>query len=143
VIFGFEESSRPVFVNVRVGSTLPMLRTAAGQIFAAFLPDNQTRDLIRSERESAGAAAATLPSESAWTRQLDSVRKRGLASVTGDLFPGINAVAAPVFNDKGRLAAVIGALGRSEDIDVRFDGAVANAVRGTAAEISRRIGYLE
>jgi DNA-binding IclR family transcriptional regulator len=142
IIYGFEESARPVFVNVRVGSSVPMLRSAVGQIFAAFLPPNQTRDLIQAERERLKAAGSPFLSESAWARQLDEVRKIGLAAVTGDLLPGIDAVAAPIFNDKGRLAAVIGALGRSEDIDVSFDGTVAAAVRNTAGEISRRIGFL-
>jgi DNA-binding IclR family transcriptional regulator len=56
VVHAFEESSRPVFMNVRVGSTVPMLRTAAGKLFAAHLPAKQTRDLIEAERRAMTAA---------------------------------------------------------------------------------------
>jgi DNA-binding IclR family transcriptional regulator len=142
VVHAFEESSRPVFMNVRVGSTVPMLRTAAGRLFAAYLPAKQTRDIVEAERRALTAAGLEPPSESAWARQLDEVRRTGLASVAGDLLPGVNAIAAPVFDHKGRIAAIIGALGRAEDMDVGFDGAAAAAVKRTAAEISRRIGYL-
>src|SRR5262249_16547913 len=55
VVFRLEESARPVFMNIRVGSVLPLLRTATGRVFAAFLSDEHTRDLIEAER------AALLP----------------------------------------------------------------------------------
>src|SRR6516164_6941535 len=50
VVFRLEESARPVFMNIRVGSVLPLLRTATGRVFAAFLSEEHTRDLIEAER---------------------------------------------------------------------------------------------
>ena len=35
---GLEESAHPVTLNIRVGSVLPFLSTAAGQVFAAYMP---------------------------------------------------------------------------------------------------------
>jgi DNA-binding IclR family transcriptional regulator len=72
---------------------------------------------------------------------LAETRRRRLAHVTGDLVPGVNAIAAPIFDEKGRIAAAIGALGRPEDLDVDFGGKVAAALARTAEEISRRLGY--
>jgi len=131
VVFDLEDSARPVTMNVRVGSILPLLTTATGRVFAAFLPGSQTRRLIAAERTPKRAVAMLL----ARTRAL------GLAHVSGDLVPGVNALAAPVFDHKSRIAAVIGALGRSEDLDVGFDGAVARALKSAADEISRRLGF--
>jgi DNA-binding IclR family transcriptional regulator len=142
VVHAFEESSRPVFMNVRVGSTVPMLLTAAGRLFAAYLPVKQTRDIVEAERRALVAAGREPPSESDWARQLEETRRAGLASVAGDLLPGVNAIAAPIFDHKGRIAAIIGALGRGEEMNVAFDGPAAVAVKRAAAEISRRIGYL-
>lgn len=142
IVYAFEESARPVSMNVRVGSAVSMLQTAAGQLFAAHLAPKLWRPIVTAERERLTAQKRPAPSESEWERQIERVRKTGLASVAGTLLPGINAIAAPVFNYKGRLAAVIGALGRSEEIDTAFEGDLAQAVRRTAAEISRRIGYL-
>jgi DNA-binding IclR family transcriptional regulator len=142
IVFGFEESSRPVFMNVRVGSILPMLTTAAGLLFAAHLPGSQTREIVEAERNKIAAGGSARPSESAWARRVEMVREVGLARSEGEFLPGVNAIAAPIFDHKGRIAAVIGALGRSEDIDVSTEGAVAAAVQRTAREASWRLGYL-
>src|SRR5215831_14182029 len=50
VIIRIEESSRPVFMNVRVGSTLPLLRSAVGRVFAAYHSAEEVRSLIAKER---------------------------------------------------------------------------------------------
>lgn len=140
VIVRLEEASKPVFMNIRVGSIVPVLTSAAGRIFAAYLPAGQTRPLIAAERKSAGAGREKYaPSEV--ESLLAAVRQRRLARVTGDLVPGVNAIAAPIFDHKGRAAAAIGALGRSQDLDAAWQGKVAQSVSRVAAEISKRLGY--
>jgi DNA-binding IclR family transcriptional regulator len=134
VVFRLEESRRPVYMNIRVGSVLPLLRTATGLIFTAFLPADRTHALLDAEGKPANDA--TLQAV------LAEVRSRRLARVTGDLVPGVNAVAAPVFDEKGQVAAVIGALGRTEELDADFDGPVAGALARAAERISRRLGHL-
>ena len=143
IVYGFEESSRPVFMNVRVGSILPMLTTAAGLLFAAYLPEDQTREIVEAERAKVAAGGTARPSATDWAMRVEQVRETGLARSVGEFLPGVNAVAAPIFDHKGRIAAVIGALGRSEEIDVDLDGAVAAAVRSTAREASWRLGHIE
>jgi DNA-binding IclR family transcriptional regulator len=136
VVFAFEESSRPVTMNIRVGSILPLLRTATGRVFAAFLPNDVTANLLGAEMKAEYQTAARVQ------KLLDATRKRKLASVEGVLVPGVNALAAPVFDHKGRIAAVIGVLGRTEELDVAYDGSAARALLRTADEISRRMGRL-
>ena len=43
------ESSQPVAMTMRVGSTAPLLSSATGRIFAAFLPERVTRDYFKTE----------------------------------------------------------------------------------------------
>ena len=60
-IVRWEESSHPVTLNVRVGSTMPLLTSATGRLFAAFLPAEQTDAMLRGEVQSLrkrGAAAS-------------------------------------------------------------------------------------
>jgi DNA-binding IclR family transcriptional regulator len=134
VVFTLEESERPVYVNVKVGSILPLTTTATGRAFAAFLPHDVTAPLVAEELQRSTRAPA------AFARVLENVRKTGIASVEGDLVPGVNAVAAPLFDQKDRIVGVIGALGRAEDLDVSEGGTVAQALLRTAFEISRRMG---
>jgi len=135
VVIDLEESSRPVYMNIRVGSILPLLPTATGLVFAACLPAGAAAPLLAAEREAAGIDPAALEA------RLAATRAAGLAAVRGDLVPGVAALAAPIFDHKGRIAAVVGLLGRTEELDVRFDGAAAARLRRAAAEISRRLGH--
>lgn len=137
VIYLLEESDRPLYMNVRVGSILPVTRSAAGHLFAAFLPATQSRDLIRAEkakerRKGAGPRMDKIVAD---------VRRRGAAAVSGDLVPGVAAVAAPVLDHKGRIVAAVAILGPVEDTDVAENSPVTRAVKSCAAEISRRLGY--
>ena len=71
---------------------------------------------------------------------LEETRQRGLARVEGDLIPGVNAIAAPLSDHKNRIAGVIGALGRAEELDVSYGASVALALLRAAARISRCMG---
>jgi DNA-binding IclR family transcriptional regulator len=136
VVFAFEESSRPVYMNIRVGSILPLLTTATGRVFAAFLAADITAPLLAAEMRAAHHSAAHVRT------LLEQTRQRQLAYVEGALVPGVNAIAAPLFDHKGRIAGVLGALGRTEELNVAYDGPVARALLSTATEISRRMGYI-
>lgn len=141
VVVDLEESARPVYMNIRVGSVLPLLGTATGRVFAAFLPTSETRSIIETERNSATGSLAALYEPPAVEMLLADTRRIGLAHVAGDLVSGVNALAAPLFDQKGRISAVLGALGRTEDLNVDFEGAVAQSLKRAAEEISRRLGY--
>ena len=133
-VIRFEESSHPVTINVRVGSLVPVLRSALGKALAAFPPQAGLEQLLEAER-------AELPAMDV-ADALAAVRRRGLARVEGDLLPGVAALAAPVRDHSGRAAAAIGAIGRAAEFDSRWDGPVAAAIRETAAEISDRLGFV-
>ncbi len=136
VIIALEESSRPVYMNIRVGSILPLLRTATGQVFVAFLPSEAVAGLLEIESR---RSPRPLSSQRIG-KIIKETRARGLARVEGALVPGVNAIAAPVFDHKEQIVGVIGALGRSEELDVDLEGPVARTLLRTASEISRRLG---
>lgn len=141
VVIDLEESSRPVYMNIRVGSVLPLLATATGRVFAAFLPAAETRGLIDTERKSATGALAPLYETPAVETLLAETRRSRLAQVAGDLVPGVSVIAAPLFDQKERIVGVLGVLGRTEDLDVDFDGSVAQALKSAAEAVSRRLGH--
>lgn len=134
IVFAFEESARPVFMNIRVGSVLPLLSTATGRLFASFLSREMTADLLSAEMKTSHRSHVQV------TKLLKETRQRGIDRVTGDLVPGVNALAAPLFDHKEQIVGVIGALGRSEELSVAYDGPTATALLRTAREISRRLG---
>jgi DNA-binding IclR family transcriptional regulator len=141
VIIRIEESSRPIFMNVRVGSTLPIMRTAVGRIFAAYLPKQDTAALIESERRSLNRMGKR-DSRLSTADIITTTQRHGIAVVEGDLVPGVTALAAPVFDHRARIVASIGLLGGPEDFTATATSKAATLLKKTAESISRRLGFV-
>jgi DNA-binding IclR family transcriptional regulator len=140
-VVALEDSARPVTLNVRVGSILPLATSAIGRVFAAFLPEALTRPVVAQERKAARPGAGAPPAGPALARILARVRRASCAAVQGTLIPGLNALAAPVFDQRGALTLVIGVVGRRETLSARSADPAAAALLETAAALSRRLGY--
>lgn len=138
-VVALEDSARPVTLNVRVGSILPLATSAVGRVFAAHLPERVTRPVLAAERRRSAASAR--PSPAAWRRILAAIKYAGVAAVEGTLIPGLNALAAPIFDRRGKLALVIGVVGRRETLPARTPGAAAMEIAAAAAALSRQLGY--
>lgn len=143
-IVRIEEPALPVTVNVRVGSVLPMLWSATGRAFFAFAPDAGYDHLLQQEWQEASAARrAQLGAEEvddALGRLRTGIRAAGCASVCDTNLPGISAVAAPLVDYTGHVAAVLCALGASGGFDPAPQGPIAQAVIAAAADASRQLG---
>ncbi len=140
VIIRIEDSSRPVFMNVRVGSTLPVLRSAVGRIFAAYLTKGEAGPLIAKEQRrgrSAGRGKAMPVDEI-----LAATRRHGVAAVEGDLVPGVTALAAPVFDHRARLVASIALLGSAEHLGADGRADTAALLKTFAPSTPRRLGFV-
>jgi DNA-binding IclR family transcriptional regulator len=137
-----EQSAELFTVSLQVGTRLPLLRSAVGRVFAAFLPAAIVKRQIRQELRSPETLRLTrLRTREDVRRLLDEVRRRGAAVARGELVPGLAAVSAPVFDFKGEIAAALALAGRPDLFDTRWDGPNAVAVKQTAAVISSRLGY--
>jgi DNA-binding IclR family transcriptional regulator len=135
------EASRPVTVNVRAGSIMPLISSATGQVFAAFgrpalVEPVLARELSDSARR--GAAVSRAEAEALFQR----VRTRGLGHVAGQMLAGVHALGAPVFDHQGQLALALTALGPNGGFDDAEEGPIASILREAARSLSARLGYL-
>lgn len=127
-----KEPPRRVTVVTRIGSVLPLLSSASGLVFAAYLPPEESKvDANRAAKQTAASLA----------KRLGEVRATGMAAVQSLFFPGIDAIAAPIFDAAGRIAAVVTVLGPTTSFDASTDGRIARQVKSTAAAVSARMGY--
>jgi DNA-binding IclR family transcriptional regulator len=133
-VIALEESARAVTLNVRVGSVLPIAASAIGRVFAAYLPENAWSRLAAAERGK-GASRRSL------ARVLAIIRSAGVARIEGTLIPGLNALAAPVFDHRGKLALVLGVVGRRETLAAGAKAPAIHALRRAATALSHQIGY--
>jgi DNA-binding IclR family transcriptional regulator len=95
-----------VRTSLSAGSTLPVLTSATGRIFLAYLPARQTAALAE------GEAAGTID-------HLDvaaKVRAAGITQVYGEHIPGLSAVAAPILDHHGEAVAVLTLVGATQGI---------------------------
>ncbi|WP_150294304.1 IclR family transcriptional regulator [Sphingobium estronivorans] len=129
------QSISAITVVTRLGSVLP-LRSATGLIFAAFLSSEQLQFAEDYEQFRMGALDRQPVGE-----LLSEIRERRMTNVNGLLVPGIDALAAPIFDVEGRCAAVLCTLGPATAFDARLDGDTAIALRACAERISFLLGH--
>jgi DNA-binding IclR family transcriptional regulator len=143
VIVRVEEADRLMTVSFRVGKSLPLLHSASGLLFAAYLPRATIEPLLRAElaADKGRTAGRTIRSLAEAEELLDEVRQRGLSRIAGDITSGINALGAPVFDHRGYPATVISAIGPAGSFDANWSGPIATALRQRTDELSHKLGY--
>lgn len=141
VIVRWERPRRPITVNVVTGTALDLLTSASGRVFAAWLPRETVAPIIERELKSLDLPPG-LSSRADVDALLAGIRRNGVASVSGyHLVPGVEAVAAPVFNFKNEITIAMLVVGVQGMFDMRLDGPVVAALRRAAADLSLRLGY--
>lgn len=118
-----------------VGQRIPLHATSDGKVLLAYIPGAKAATPLQRFTEQ------TITSEADLERVLGEVRQRGYAVAAEELEIGLTAIAAPVRNAEGEVAASVGTSGPSFRIPAERIGEVAAAVRTAAAEISRRLGW--
>ena len=148
----WQEASKTVSVNLRLGDVMPLLSSATGRCFVSFMPglkaakssDQQLmQDML--ERELAlekKHPRAGVPHTAALVKALrDETRKQGLARVIDSLIPGVAGFCAPVFDAQGHMVLGIVALGGAGGLDSSWQGFVANTLRQAATQLSQDLGW--
>jgi DNA-binding IclR family transcriptional regulator len=142
-IVHWEESPQAVTVNLRLGDVMPLLSSATGRCFAAYLSKEAITPLLkdeiaRAQRQGRADVPASLTEARA---MLDDVRQRGAARVVDTLLPGIVGFCVPVFDSDGHIALGIVALGPTGTFDPEWNGAVHRPLGAAARQLSSDLGY--
>jgi len=127
----------PLPLAIRVGFVLPLLTSATGRVFLAFLPEREWRDLAEQEGILQPAAFGKVDSVR------DAVRHARIASSDSEVNEGFAALSAPIFDHDRRLLAAVTILGLRSMVDARPEGDMALALREAAAAIGRCLGGTE
>lgn len=145
------ESAAPVQVSLRHGTVFSLGSTASGRLFGAYLDPAAVRRQLEDERARAPSAAAQaqraalpaavpLPAWKDFEASLRTVRDHGLSRSEGEIVPGVNAMAAPVFDHTGAIVLAITAIGPAGIFETAWDGPLAQALKACATAVSERLG---
>lgn len=137
------ESPRPINVNLRTGSVMPLLHSAIGLCFVSFLRSPELQSRV--DQELRINAAATEKRGPASRAELDALvaeaRQHGLSRAVGSVLPGINAFCAPIFDHEGRMVLAITGLGPAGLFPPAWTGSIPRAIGEAAREVSQRLGW--
>src|SRR5512133_69119 len=142
-IVHWEESPQAITVNLRLGDVMPLLSSATGRCFAAYLSREAITPLLREEIARAHKQGRSdVPATLAQARALlDEVRLRGAARVVDTLLPGMVGFCAPVFDSDGHIVLGMGALGSTGAFDPVWSGEVDRTLVVAADRVSCDVGF--
>ncbi len=119
-----------------VGERAPLHLTSLGKLFLAADSPQQVRDYAK-RTGLPGKTPHSLTTLAALEKELDKVRRHGIADDDEEAEIGLKCVAAPIYDEEGRIVA---ALSVSAPTD-RHDPAWVAQVRKTATAVSQALGY--
>ncbi|MBA4211735.1 MAG: IclR family transcriptional regulator [Polaromonas sp.] len=147
------EAPQTVPVTLRLGDVMPLLTSATGRCFAAFM-GSEERDaqrigpMVRDELTRlkklprSGLPLLDVPHTLSEVQALlDETRRHGMARVVHSLLPGVGGFCAPVFDAQGHLALGLVVLGSVATLDTEWTGAPARAVLESARQLSADLGH--
>ena len=150
----WEESPLAITVNLRLGDVMPLLSSASGLCFSAFMGSSALGQVGAPHRQLAVLLQEELARSKKLGRQdlpttvegvaaaLQEVRSQGLARVVNTLLPGVGGFCAPVFDADGHLVLGMVAMGSLATFDAAWDGTVAGPLKAAARQLSSDLGYV-
>lgn len=135
-----------------LGTIFPVAGSAAGLVFAAYLPRSLTLPLLARQatetiapqggKKSGAASTPKQKRTQEHTRFLnanrESVRENGYALARGHFVSGLSAISAPVFDPQGEVVATIGVIVRDANLVTQLSH-YANALVQAAKKASLKI----
>lgn len=127
------ESSRAVRVAARIGRVLPAHCTSIGKMLLAQHTDDEVASLL-GRGPLPGETPASITSLTKLFTNLDEVRHRGYAVNSGESEEGVAAVAVPLRDHRGEVAAAVSCAGPQARMSVERMSKVADSLRGHARQ---------
>jgi DNA-binding IclR family transcriptional regulator len=128
----------PVSASLRTGAVMPLTRSATGQAFLAFLPQETTAPWIKKELADNHRQGLTPTGRDEVDQLITQIRRRGFAR-TNEFIPGISGMAAPVFDHSGAPALALVVVGYSKPFEALAEP-ISAALKDRAELRSRRLG---
>lgn len=128
----------PVAASLRLGSVMPLTRSATGRAFLAFRPRGMTDSAVGRELADNARKGLVPTTREAVAAIAERTRRQGFAHA-GDFIPGIAGMAAPVFDHSGEMVLALVALGYGKPFESDFKR-ISSAVLAAAETLSVRLG---
>lgn len=146
IVYRMEGGDNRPLLELRIGSVLPLLRSALGRNFLAHLPRDLTRELLEQELAD-NVSGGPFRSGAGVPRTLGEVdalaariRKAGISWCRHSLMPHFTSLSAPIFDHTGFMSAAITLTGQVGVLDDDLKGFPARTLLEQARRISNAAG---
>jgi DNA-binding IclR family transcriptional regulator len=137
-ILRIEESSHPVIMTMKVGVTLPLMASAAGRIFAAYMPRRIIEAHLQANEASTSFGRRGPVHYADIEPELKEIRQARCATSMGEVLRGVSATAVPLISLQGQLVASLAVIGQQDSLDMSTKGRTARALLQASAAYERR-----
>jgi DNA-binding IclR family transcriptional regulator len=139
VVVRWERPRRPITVNVITGTVLDLLSSATGRVFAAWMPKKAVAPLLAAEMKAPTYRPTCAPRPASRPCSAKSAAS-ALPTPGFHRVPGVEAVAAPVFNFKNEITMAVLVVGVQGMFDTSPEGEVVSCLKRHAEALSLRLG---
>lgn len=133
-----EEPDSPVRVSITIGQRFPLASGSHGKCFLAFMPPDEAEEILRSCGLQ-NYTRTSITDLAAYGKALEQVRRRGYATSVGEHYPGINGVAAPIFDRSNKVILTLTAIGTSVTMGKVMMARIGETLKSFAASITASI----
>jgi IclR family transcriptional regulator, KDG regulon repressor len=134
------EGSETLRMHSKVGTRAPMHCTSVGKAILAFLPPSEVAQIL-DKYDFATHTSHTITNKDALIEHLVEVRKQGFALDLEENEAGINCIAAPIFDNSGKVIAAVSISGPTMRMTIEMLDELKAKIVEVAFKISRRLGY--
>lgn len=138
VVLDVERGQSPMQILLAPGTRYPFQAVAQGKIMLAFGPETLNDKVLVKPLQA--TTAHTIIDADRLRAEIALVRQRGWAEAPEELFIGVNALAAPVFNADGSLFGALAIVGSIHYLPAQADMSMVNALMHAAARVSEALG---
>ncbi|NWG12646.1 MAG: IclR family transcriptional regulator [Acidobacteria bacterium] len=133
------DSPDPLWIQVGSGGREATC-SAAGKVFLAYIKEKEARNFV-SVMGMPRRTANSITDLDALLEGLRKVRRLGYAVENEELTSWIRSLAAPVFNDEGKVVSALEASGTIQQLPSERDAALGERISRAAQHISHELGY--
>lgn len=129
----------PVRVLTNVGKRNPPYCTSSGKVLLAYSDDQLVDRVI--EKGLTRFTKNTITDPSKLLAHLKQIKENGYTFSSEEILEGVNSIAAPVYDYRGKVIAALAIVGPKQRIQANKVPGYAKKVIQAAMEISNRMGY--
>jgi IclR family KDG regulon transcriptional repressor len=133
------ETSSTMVILLRKGIRFPLHAGAASKILLAYLQDEKIENFIKTQKL-VKYTGKTIVDPDELRKEVRAIRKAGYAFSEAEIDMGVRALAAPIFDHEGKIAAGLVVFGPIQRIDNQKKEKILKSILECSKKISEKIG---